>query len=120
LKTSTSRRALPSRVSLADATFNLQRLAHCLAAVTSADPARLRAGLDDRCHQPYRLRLVPHLREILELQHPQLLGACLSGAGPSVVAIVARNSAAVERQLAAIYRRGGTPVTMRTLKVHQE
>jgi homoserine kinase len=47
-----------------------------------------RSFFDDRWHQPQRAPLIPGLAEILELQHSELAGVCLSGAGPSVLALV--------------------------------
>lgn len=119
LSTSASRRALPKRVPLADAVFNLQRVTLLLAAVRDEDPKPIAEALEDRCHQPYRERLVPGLRRALDLQHPDLLGVCLSGAGPSVVALAKRNGAAVAAAVESLYRRARVPCTVRVLTVHQ-
>jgi homoserine kinase len=119
LSTAASRRALPKRVPLADTVFNMQRVALLLAAVRDADPAPLAEALADRCHQPYRQRLVPGLRRALDLQHPDLLGTCLSGAGPSIVAIVKRNPRAIAAVLGSLYRRSRVTAAVRVLSVHQ-
>jgi homoserine kinase len=119
LSTADSRRVLPKRVPLADAVFNFQRVMLLLAAVRDQDPVALGEALLDRCHQVYRQALVPQLRRALELQHPDLLGVCLSGAGPSVVAITRRRGPGVARALSTLYRRGRVPCTVRTLTVHQ-
>jgi len=119
LSTSASRRALPKRVPLMDAVFNLQRVPLLLAAVRDQDPTPLAEALEDRCHQPYREALVPGLRRALDLQHPDLLGVCLSGAGPSVVAIAKRNAAAVAAAVESLYRRARVRCTVRVLTVHQ-
>jgi homoserine kinase len=119
LSTSASRRVLPKRIPLEDAVFNLQRVALLLAAVRDRDPDALSEALRDRCHQPYRQALVPQLRRALDLQHPDLLGVCLGGAGPSVVAIARRHAPDVARAVGALYRRGRVPCTVRTLTVHQ-
>lgn len=120
LSTDASRRALPRRIPLKSVVFNCQRVSALLAAVRDRDGGALRSALDDRVHQPYRVRLVPQLRELLELQHPDLLGVCLSGAGPSVVAIAARNLASVAEAVSRVYRRAGEPCTIRTLNAWQE
>lgn len=119
LSTSASRRVLPKRIPLEDAVFNLQRVALLLAAVRDRDHEALSEALRDRCHQEYRMPLVPQLRRALDLQHPDLLGVCLSGAGPSVVAIARRRAPDVARALDALYRRARVPCTVRTLTVHQ-
>ena len=113
------RRVLPKRIPLEDAVFNFQRVARMLAAVRDRDPDALSEALRDRSHQPYRQSLVPQLRGALELQHPDLLGVCLGGAGPSVVAIARRHAPAVARKLGGLYRRGRVPCTVRVLSVHQ-
>jgi homoserine kinase len=119
LSTSASRRALPKRIPLQDAVFNFQRVSLLLAAVRDRDSAAIAEALRDRSHQPYRERLVPQLRRALELQHPDLLGVCLSGAGPSVVAIARSNASGVARAVEALYRRARIPCTVRALTVHQ-
>jgi homoserine kinase len=118
LSTTKSRDVLPEEVPLADAVFNLQRLAHLLGAVTRKDASALSLALDDRCHQRYRQSLVPLLRDALRLRHQDLLGVCLSGAGPSVVAFTNSNAAAVGRAMTRLYRRAGVACTIRTLRVH--
>jgi len=119
LATSESRRALPAQVPLVDAVFNFQRIALLLHAVQTRNPAEMMAALEDRCHQPYREPLLPVFRAALELRHPDLLGVCLSGAGPSVLAIARRRPEAIERELLGVYRKAGVPCTIRVKRVHQ-
>jgi homoserine kinase len=119
LATAESRRVIPRRLPLADVVFNLQRLALLLRAVAERDASRMTAAFEDRCHQPYREPLVPVLGHALALRHPDILGVCLSGAGPSVVAFARRNHAGVERALADLYSREGIRCTVRTRRVHQ-
>jgi homoserine kinase len=119
LSTSASRRVLPKRIPLADAVFNFQRVALMLAAVRDRDPQALSEAIRDRSHQLYRQSLVPQLRRALELQHPDLLGVCLGGAGPSVVAITRGRAPDVARALGSLYRRAHVPCTVRALSVHQ-
>ena len=46
------------------------------------------AGMHDRLHEPYRARLFPHLEVLISAARGAgALGACLSGAGPSVLAL---------------------------------
>ena len=119
LATKESRRVLPLRVPLRDAVFNLQRVALLLHAAETRNASELMAGLQDRLHQPYREPLVPVLSRALSLRHPDVLGACLSGAGPSVAVFARRNPRGVERALATLYRKEGVPCTVRVVRVHQ-
>jgi homoserine kinase len=120
LPTTASRRALPKRVSREDAVFNLQRVALLLEALHSGDFSILREALRDRLHQPFREKLVPGLERALGLEHPDLLGVCLSGAGPSIVALAERNFEAIEGLLEETFRPCGLPYTIRRLSAHQE
>ena len=120
LPTSVSRRALPKAIPLADAVFNVQRVALLLGALQSGRVPDMREALRDRAHQPYRQRLVPGLRRLLALRHPDVIGICLSGAGPSVAAFASGNAAGVEKLIAQVYAKERIPCTVRTVKVHRE
>jgi homoserine kinase len=119
LATAKARAALADSISRRDAVFNLQRVLSFVHALQSGDYARLREAVEDRWHQPARAALVPQLSEVLALDDPEILGACLSGAGPSVALIARRDFARLEQLLASLYERAGSPVTVRTLSVHQ-
>jgi homoserine kinase len=90
LPTTESRQVLPDAYSRHDAIFNIQRAALLVAALASGASEAFPTALEDRLHQPYRLALVPGLKEILELRAPGLLGCALSGAGPSVLVFYER------------------------------
>jgi homoserine kinase len=114
-----ARRVLPDAFPRNDAVFNLQRALLFMRAVQEGETGLLREALRDRWHQPYRAALVPGLDEALALEHPHLLGVCLSGSGPTVLAFCSGDPAAVAGQLAEIYRRRAMPVDIRTLAAHQ-
>ncbi|MDR3675363.1 MAG: homoserine kinase, partial [Acidobacteriota bacterium] len=86
LPTEEARKVLPANYSRADAVHNLQRAAVLTAQLFSGKADLHRCFFDDRWHQPFRSHLVPGLPEVLALKHPDLLGVCLSGAGPSLLA----------------------------------
>ncbi len=116
LATPEARAVLPSHLSVPDAVFNLQRTAALVAGVLAADPELIRVGLDDRLHQPARAALVPGLVDMLALRHPQLLGAFLSGAGPSVVAVCLDDTSEVHAMVTAVYRRLNIPALVETIE----
>jgi homoserine kinase len=120
LETPIARRAIPRKLPLQDVVFNTQHLAQLLGALHSGRAADFREGLRDRAHQPYRLRLVPGLRRVLAVRHPDVIGFCLSGAGPSIAAFTTGNTAAAERVLRDAYRRERIACTVRTVRVHRE
>ncbi len=93
LATERARAVLPLHYSRADAVHNLQRAAVIAAQLFSGQSHLQPTFFDDRWHQPYRASLVPGLTEVLEFRHPDLLGVCLSGAGPSVLAFARKDGA---------------------------
>ncbi|MER3449385.1 MAG: homoserine kinase [Chloroflexota bacterium] len=87
--TEAARRLLPEAVPLADAVFNLSRSALWVVAILGNRLELLRAATEDRLHQPARRSLIPELEPLTRAAlEAGALGACLSGAGPSVIAFV--------------------------------
>jgi homoserine kinase len=119
LATAKARGVLPRSVTRADAVFNVQRTALLLQAVHTGEIAAIAAALDDRLHQPHRAALVPGLSDALAFRHPTLLGAFLSGAGPSIGAFVDRDAGPTERFFTDLFARLGIACAVRTLDVHQ-
>ena len=86
LSTEEARRVLPAQYSRADAVTNVQNSMLLLAAFSLGRHDLLAAALEDRLHQPYRAALCPLLPCLQELKGAYgVLGAALSGAGPSVL-----------------------------------
>jgi len=87
-RTHEMRAVLPDQVSLADAAAQAAHAALLATAIATGDASVLRTAMEDRLHQPYRL---PHLADsarLVEIAYELgAAGACLSGAGPSVLAI---------------------------------
>jgi homoserine kinase len=98
--TAEARAVLPSSYSRGDAVFNVQRVALLLAALQAQRIDLLPAALDDRLHQPHRLRLFPWMPSVVEAARAAgALGCVLSGAGPSLLAAVAGDAEAVARAM---------------------
>jgi homoserine kinase len=120
LATTKARASLPDALPRRDAIFNLQRVLSLVHALQHGDEDRLREAVRDRWHQSARASLVPLLGDALAIDDPDVLGAFLSGAGPSVALLARRNVARVERLLTAMYERAGVAATIRVLTVHEE
>lgn len=102
------RAALPATISHADAVHTSARSALLTAAIATGDGALLRVAMDDRLHQPYRLPLLEGTRELIALAYNAgAVGAALSGAGPSVLAIC--DSAPAAAAVEAAFNRGSRP-----------
>jgi homoserine kinase len=95
LPTQEARKVLPENYSRADAVHNLQRAAVLTAQLFSGKAEMHRCFFDDRWHQSFRAHLMPGLPEVPALRHPALLGVCLSGAGPSLLAFTRGDAAAI-------------------------
>jgi homoserine kinase len=119
LATAKARAALADSVPRKDAIFNLQRVLALVHALEHRDFGALREAVRDRWHQPARAALVPLLKEALELRDPDVLGAFLSGAGPSIALLAHDNVGRVEKLLTSMYDGAGVAATVRTLRVHQ-
>lgn len=94
LPTDIARSVLPAEVPMQDAIFNAKRLALFVEAVHTKDSELMKMALQDRLHQPYRMKLVPGLSSIINnLRHfDNVLGCVLSGAGSSILVISEKNN----------------------------
>jgi homoserine kinase len=90
------RALLPAAYTRADVSFNLGRVALLVAALQAGQLDLLGIAMDDRVHQPYREQLFPALRPLMAAARAAgAHGACLSGGGSSVLALVTRDAEAV-------------------------
>ena len=119
LETAFARKVLAPQIDRRDAIFNLQRALLLVRALETGRHDHLREALRDRWHQPARQQYVPGLAEALALKHPAILGVCLSGAGPSIAAIVSDRADEASGLIQDIYARQGVPCTIRTLSARQ-
>jgi homoserine kinase len=64
--------------------------------------------MQDKVHQPYRQTLIPGLNQIVESMSPKtdegFLGVCLSGAGPTILALATHNFEAIAEKIIAKLR----------------
>ncbi len=87
LETKAMRAVLPRKVPLEDAVSNLGRVALGVAGLATGRHDLLRALTVDRLHEPYRASVYPQLPRLVEAaREAGALGACLSGAGSTIIA----------------------------------
>jgi len=87
LATADMRRVLPARVPMADAVANIGRVALGVAGLAVGRYELLRALTVDRLHEPYRATVYPQLPMFIAAAlEAGAIGACLSGAGSTVLA----------------------------------
>ncbi len=89
MKTSQARQCLPETISHTDARYNLSRAALFSASLLQGKYENIRAAVQDKLHQPYRLKLIPHAEDVFERAYDLgAYAAYLSGAGSTLMAIV--------------------------------
>ncbi len=89
LSTLQARGMLPATLPHADAAFNAGRAGLVSAGLVLGRDDLLRAGLEDRLHEPYRSAAIPDFKLVTAaLEDAGALGAVLSGAGPTVIGLV--------------------------------
>jgi homoserine kinase len=87
LPTEDMRSALPAQVPLDDAVANLTRVALGVAGMATGRLDLIRSLMFDRLHEPYRAAVFPQLPRLIEAARGAgAIGACLSGAGSTVLA----------------------------------
>ena len=87
-RTHDMRAALPVTVSHESAVRQAGRSALLATAIMTSDASLLRSAMTDELHQPFRLPLLLGSRELIDLAYDRgAAGACLSGAGPTILAI---------------------------------
>ncbi|OCH92713.1 homoserine kinase [Obba rivulosa] len=123
LSTAKARGVLPASYSRKDLVFNLQRLAVLTTALgqTPPDPELIYEAMKDRVHQPYRKALIPGLPEVTSqitpASHPGLLGICLSGAGPTILALAIGGYEAIAEDARKIFKEQGIDVDWKLLEI---
>jgi homoserine kinase len=93
--TAAARAALPDTVPHEDAVFNAARVALLVHALTS-DPSLLLEATEDRLHQPYRAPAMPQTATLVQLLRTARVPAVVSGAGPSVLALIRPGDEAIQ------------------------
>ncbi len=101
LATGEMRDVLPASVPREDAVANLGRVAIGVAGIAIGRRDVLRFLTEDRLHEPYRAAVYPQLpRMVADARAAGALGACLSGAGSSIIAFTDTVTGVARVQLA--------------------
>jgi homoserine kinase len=86
VRTAKAREALPSRIPVQDAVFNIAHASLLVLGLARGDLALVARGLGDRIHQPRRAHLYPRSWELVQTAKSLgALGATISGAGPTIL-----------------------------------
>ncbi len=85
LKTSVSRAVLPSSYSRSDVVHNLSRIVNLPYAFENGDMELIKAVMNDKIHEPYRLELIKNAKAVKD--HFKNGTVCISGAGSCLLLI---------------------------------
>ncbi len=121
MSTVEARELLLAHVSREDAVYNISRVALLVNALATGDLARLRVATQDRLHQPARETLLPAMpllfRSALDAG---ALGAFLSGAGSTVLALTKDNALTVAYEMADTANKAGLPGEVKVARVSSQ
>jgi len=120
MSTAEARAVLPASVRRVDAVFNVQRVALLLASLQAGRIDLLPSAFEDRLHEPHRLKLFPWMQDVVAAGRAAgALGCVLSGAGPSLLAVVRGEAEAktVGRAMEEALAHAGVSGAARSLEV---
>jgi homoserine kinase len=101
LSTKTARAMLPEAVPHADAAFNVAHAGLLAASIATGRPELLGFALADRLHEPYRASAVADLKQVHDiLRDSGAAGVALSGAGPTMIGLVAGDTDELAHEMA--------------------
>ena len=106
--TSEARAALPDSYSKADAIFNIGRAMLVAEALRLGDDNLLAKAMNDRIHEPYRLRAIPgamHAKSVA--LGAGAISVSLSGAGPGVIAFARESYDRIGRSMKQVFNDSG-------------
>jgi len=100
LDTHKARGLIPESIPHVDAAFNAGRSALLVAAMIG-DPDFLLEATEDKLHQPFRAQAYPESMELVAQLREVQIAACISGAGPTVIALSTNDQVAQASEIIA-------------------
>jgi len=92
-KTRKARKIIPDKISVKKAVLNVGRASAMVAAFAQGNIRMIGTGMNDEIAEPYRQHLIPGYQDVKRMGlEAGAAGVCISGAGPSLVALVDRNN----------------------------
>jgi homoserine kinase len=92
-KTRKARKVIPDKISVKKAVLNVGRASAMVAAFAQGNIRMIGIGMNDEIAEPYRQHLIPGYQDVKRMGlEAGAAGVCISGAGPSLVALVDRNN----------------------------
>jgi homoserine kinase len=92
-KTRKARKIIPDKISVKKAVLNVGRASAIVAAFAQGNIGMIGTGMNDEIAEPYRQHLIPGYQDVKRMGlEAGAAGVSISGAGPSLVALVDRNN----------------------------
>jgi homoserine kinase len=123
LSTALARDLLPKEYPTSDTIFNLSRYGVLVASLLTGNKEGMVFGLKDALHHPYRQQLIPGFQRLVdEREELDVIGFVISGAGPTVLALVdtAREPSSVLNYMEKVMKVDQHHIRTLTLAVDQE
>ncbi len=121
LQTKKARGILPHSVSMRDAVYNTGHSALLAASIISGKYENIRTAVGDKLHQRYRKRLVPKMDELFRSCYTNgALGVYLSGAGPTIVAILHRDNQEFPKEMEQVLQERMPDWSLRILEADNQ
>ncbi|HWD40141.1 MAG TPA: homoserine kinase [Fimbriimonas sp.] len=106
--TTEARAALPDSYSKADAIYNIGRAMLVAEALRSGDDSLLARAMNDKIHEPYRLKSIPGAMEAKRsAKEAGAVCVALSGAGPGIIAFAREGYDRIGRSMNAEFAKAG-------------
>ncbi|MBO8172565.1 MAG: homoserine kinase [Bacillaceae bacterium] len=116
LSTRLARSVLPTQYAREDVVYSVSHAALLAAALSTGDTSVLAKAMQDRIHQPYRMTLVPGMEKLLKnAVEYGALGVALSGAGPTVIALVEGEEESLKQYMADVFAQEEIRCEVKTL-----
>jgi len=119
LDTHKARGLIPETIPHVDAAFNVGRSALLVAAMIG-NPDFLFEATQDKLHQPFRAAAYPESMELIGLLREVEIAACISGAGPTIIALTTSDQVAQASEIIAKFGFTSAPVAVSDLGVTTE
>lgn len=117
LSTREARNALPAKVPMDDAVYNMSRTSLLVWAFMNSDMELMGKAMEDKLHQPYRMSLIPGMDKVV--QAARNMGAysvALSGAGPTIIAFCTSNNAeTIGKTMKRTFKEAGIQCSIKNL-----
>lgn len=120
LPTARARKVLPQNVGLQEVIASLQKACFLMASFCTHDFRFLDIAMQDKIFQTVRKQFIPGFDEVIaEAKRYGALGAALSGAGPSIIALARDNEYTIGARIKEVWALHGVKSDVFYLKVHE-